>query len=77
MAAGRKSMRQIRDILRQKWAWGSATRAVAQSLGVGLRTVSSVVSRAQARGWTGLRSIKPRLALSPARIGCVTSRRAL
>jgi transposase len=50
MAAERLSMRQIRDILRQKWELRLSHRAVAQSLGVGLGTISSVVSRAQAAG---------------------------
>ena len=43
-------MRQIREILRQKWALGLSHRAVAQSLGVALGTISSVVTRAQAAG---------------------------
>ncbi|OGK81606.1 MAG: hypothetical protein A2X53_19010 [Candidatus Rokubacteria bacterium GWA2_70_23] len=43
-------MRQIREILRQKWALGLSHRAVAQSLGVGLGTISSVVTRAQGAG---------------------------
>jgi hypothetical protein len=46
----RLSMRQIREILRQKWALGLSHRAVASSLRVGLGTISSVVSRAQAAG---------------------------
>jgi transposase len=50
MATERLSMRQIRDILRQKWALGLSHRAVAGSLRVGLGTISSVVSRAQAAG---------------------------
>jgi len=50
MAAERLSMRQIREILRQKWALGLSHRAVAQSLGVGLGTISSVVTRAQGAG---------------------------
>ena len=36
MATERLSMRQIREILRQKWALGLSHRAVSQSLGVGL-----------------------------------------
>jgi transposase len=54
MAAERLPMRQIREILRQKWALGLSHRAVARSLGVGLGTISSVVARAQAAGldWT-------------------------
>src|SRR5436309_5236520 len=43
-------MRQIREILRQKWALGLSHRAVASSLRVGLGTISSVVSRAHAAG---------------------------
>ena len=50
MATERLSMRQIREILRQKWALGLSHRAVAQSLGVALGTISSVVTRAQAAG---------------------------
>jgi hypothetical protein len=50
MATERLSMRQIREILRQKWALGLSHRAVAQSLGVGLGTISSVVTRAQGAG---------------------------
>jgi hypothetical protein len=43
-------MRQIRKILRQKWALGLSHRAVAQSLKVGMGTISSVVARAQGAG---------------------------
>src|SRR2546422_972778 len=50
MATERLSMRQIREILRQRWALGLSHRAVAGSLRVGLGTISSVVSRAQAAG---------------------------
>jgi hypothetical protein len=45
MAAERLSMRQIREILRQKWALGLSHRAVAESLGLGLGTISSVLTR--------------------------------
>src|SRR6266487_2924944 len=47
MAAERLSMRQIREILRQKWTLGRSHRAVAQSVGVGLGSVSSVERRAR------------------------------
>lgn len=59
MATERLSMRQIRDILRQKWALGLSHRDVAQSLRVGLGTISSVVSRAQAAGldWPQVQSL--------------------
>jgi transposase len=50
MAAERLSMRQIRDVLRQKWTLGLSHRAVARSLGVGLGTITSVIVRAQAAG---------------------------
>jgi hypothetical protein len=43
-------MRQIREILREKWALGLSHRAVARSLRVGLGTISSVISRATAVG---------------------------
>lgn len=50
MAAERLSMRQTREILRQKWTLGRSHREVAQSLGVGLGSVSSVERRARAAG---------------------------
>jgi transposase len=43
-------MRQIREILRQKWTLGLSHRAVARSLGLGLGTISSLLARAQAAG---------------------------
>ena len=43
-------MRQIREILRQKWTLGRSHREVAQQLGAGLGTVSSVERRAHAAG---------------------------
>ena len=50
MAAERLPMRQIREVLRQKWALGLSHRAVAQSLRMGLGTVSSLLTRAAAAG---------------------------
>jgi len=50
MAAERLSMRQIREILRQKWTLGRSHREVAQQLGAGLGTVSGVERRARAAG---------------------------
>ena len=50
MAAERLSMRQIREILRQKWTLGRSHREVAQHLEAGLGTVSGVERRAQAAG---------------------------
>jgi transposase len=43
-------MRQIREILRQKWALGLSHRAVTASVGLGLGTISSVLTRAEAAG---------------------------
>jgi hypothetical protein len=48
MAAERLSMRQIREVPRQKWGLGLSHRAVARSLGLGLGTISSVLARARA-----------------------------
>jgi hypothetical protein len=50
MAAERLSMRQIREVLRQKWGLGLSHWAVARSLGLGLGTISSVLARARAIG---------------------------
>ena len=50
MAAERLSMRQIREILRQKWLLSCSHRQVAQGLHVGLGTISSVVQRAHGAG---------------------------
>src|SRR4029453_10863666 len=50
MAAERLSMRQIREVLRQKWGLGLSHRAVARSLGLGLGTISSVLARARVTG---------------------------
>ena len=48
MATERLSMRQIREILRQKWTLGRTHRQVAEGLRVGLGTVSTVERRARA-----------------------------
>lgn len=50
MATERLSMRQIREILRQKWTLGRTHRQVAEALRVGLGTVSAVERRARAAG---------------------------
>jgi transposase/DNA replication protein DnaC len=50
MAAERLSMRQIREILRQKWTLGRSHREVAEHLRAGLGTVSGVERRARAAG---------------------------
>jgi DNA-directed RNA polymerase specialized sigma24 family protein len=55
MATERLSMRQIREILRQKWCLGQSHRAVAESLGIGSGTVGTTVLRARAAGLDGAR----------------------
>ncbi len=52
-------MRKIREILRQKWALGRTHREVAQSLRIGLGTVSGVERRARAAGlrWTDVEGL--------------------
>ena len=50
MAAERLGMRKTREILRQKWELGLSHRKVARSLGVGVGTVSEVVTRAVVAG---------------------------
>lgn len=50
MATERLSMRQIREILRQKWILGRPHRDVAASLRIGLGTVSLVLERATRAG---------------------------
>ncbi len=50
MATERLSMRQIREILRQKWSLGRTHREVAQSLGISSGAVGTTVLRARAAG---------------------------
>src|SRR5262245_27810407 len=59
MAAERLSMRQIREILRQKWTLGLSHRAVARSLRIGLGTVSGALARADAAGlnWSAVQPL--------------------
>lgn len=52
MATERLSMRQVREILRQKWVLGRTHREVAQSVGLSAGAVGKVVGRAQAAGLT-------------------------
>src|SRR2546428_7425764 len=61
MATERLSMRQIREILRQKWCLGQSHRAVAESLGIGSGTVGTTVLRARAAGldWAQVESLTP------------------
>ena len=53
MATERLSMRQIREILRQKWDLGRSHREVAESVRLGLGTISGVLQRASRPGWIG------------------------
>jgi transposase len=46
------SMRNVREIVRQKWLLGHAHRAIAGSVGVSLGTVSQTLARASAAGLT-------------------------
>jgi transposase len=59
MATERLSMRQIREILRQKWVLGRPHRHVAESLGIGLGTVSVVLERATQAGldWAAVEAL--------------------
>jgi len=59
MATERLSMRQMREILRQKWVLRLSHRAVARSLRIGLGTISSVTRRAQAAGldWAAVQTL--------------------
>ena len=59
MATERLSMRQIREILRQKWVLGRPHREVAQSLRIGLGTVSVVRQKAKRAGldWPTIQSL--------------------
>jgi len=50
MPAQRLSMRQVREVLRLKWACGLSDRKSAQSLRVSRPTVAEYVRRAQAAG---------------------------
>src|SRR6266571_736171 len=50
MATERLSMRQTREILRQKWSLGRTHRAVAQSLRISSGAVGATVLRARAAG---------------------------
>jgi len=50
MTTERLSMRQIREILRQKWVLGRPHREVAESLRIGLGTISVVLEKAKQAG---------------------------
>ena len=59
MATERLSMRQIREILRQKWCLGRTHREVARSLGISSGAVGTTVLRARAAGleWAQVQSL--------------------
>lgn len=56
MPAKRESMRQIREVLRQKWALRLSDRWIARSCGLSRPTVAEYVKRAEAAGlsWPSL-----------------------
>lgn len=59
MATERHSMRQIREVLRQKWVLGRSHRDVHRSLGVSTGAVSMVATRARAAGldWAAVEAL--------------------
>ncbi len=59
MARSRLSMRETREILRQKWALGRSHREVAASLGVSVGAISGVLRRAEAAGleWASVEAL--------------------
>ena len=52
MPRSRSSMRQIREVLRQKWELGFSARRIARSCGLSRSTVSNYLRRAEAGGLT-------------------------
>ena len=52
MPAQRLAMRQVREVLRLKWAIGLSERKIAHGLGISRPTVAAYVRRAQAAGLT-------------------------
>lgn len=58
MTQERLSMRQVREILRQKWLLGRSHREVRRSLGVGIGTVTGALHRAQAAGLTAWAAVE-------------------
>ena len=53
MPAARKSMRQIREVLRQKWELGFSNRQIAGSCGLSRPTVAEYLRRVEAAGLSG------------------------
>ena len=52
MPAQRLAMRQVREVLRLKWAGGLSDRQIAHSLGISRPTIAEYVRRAQDAGLT-------------------------
>ena len=52
MPRSRSSMRQIREVLRQKWELGFSARRIARSCGLSRSTVSNYLRRAEVGGLT-------------------------
>ena len=52
MPRSRSSMRQIREVLRQKWELGFSARRIARSCGLSRSTVSNYLRRAEGGGLT-------------------------
>ena len=69
MATERLSMRQTRQILRQKWSLGRTHREVAQSLGISCGAVGTTVLRARAAGldWAQVDTLSDEVLLLVAR----------
>lgn len=59
MAADRLAMRQLKEILRQKWQLGRTHREIAESVGVSVGAVSGALARAHAAGlrWSQVESL--------------------
>lgn len=58
MATKRLSMRQVKEVLRQKWQLGRTHRAIARSLGIGASSVGETVSRAKQAGLTDWETVE-------------------
>ena len=50
MAAERLSMRQLKEVLRQKWVLGRSHRQIATSVGISAGSVGGALCRATAAG---------------------------
>jgi transposase len=59
MPAERLSMREVREILRQKWLLGRSHREIADGVGGSASTVSETVRRAKEAGFTCWQAVEP------------------